>query len=58
MKAEFYDVQAKEKVIAKVTEKVAYGNNEKKRYAFRGVTDEGRILSRFVTKKEFLAAKV
>ena len=58
MKAEFYDVQAKEKVIAKVTEKVAYGNKAKKRFAFRGVTAAGRILSRVVTKKEFLAAKV
>lgn len=58
MKAEFYDVKAKEKVTTKVIDKVTYGNGEKLRYAFKGVTADGRSLTRFVTKKEFNAAKI
>lgn len=58
MKAEFYDVKAKTKVTAKVTEKVTFGEGEKVRYALKGRTDDGRSLTRFVSKKDFDAAKI
>ena len=35
MKHSFYDVKAKKKVNAEVTEKVTYGKKEKMRYAFK-----------------------
>jgi len=58
MKSEFYDVKAKAKITAKVTEKVTFGKGEKVRYALKGRTDDGRSLTRFVSKKDFDAAKL
>lgn len=58
MKSEFYDVKAKAKITAKVTEKVTFGKGEKVRYALKGRTDDGRSLTRFVSKKDFNAAKI
>ncbi len=50
MKHSFYDVKAKQKVEAEVTEKVTYGDDAKKRYAFKGKTADGRNLTAFVGK--------
>lgn len=58
MKSEFYDVKAKAKITAKVIEKVTFGEGEKVRYALKGRTDDGRSLTRFVSKKDFDAAKI
>ena len=55
MKASFYDVKLRTKVDATVTEKVKYPNN---RYALRGKTDDGRNLTKFVSKADYEAAKV
>lgn len=57
MKAEFYDVKAKAKVTAIVTEKVKFGDGIKQRYAFKAKTEDGRSLTRFVTKKDYDAAR-
>ena len=51
MKAEFYDVKAKAKVNAVVTEKVQFESNG--RYAFKAKTKDGRTLYRFVKKEDF-----
>ena len=51
MKAEFYDVKAKAKVQAEVTEKVQFESNG--RYAFKAKTKDGRTLYRFVKQEEF-----
>ncbi len=53
MKHSFYDVKAKEKVEAAVTEKVTYGEGKKLRYAFKAKTDDGRNLTAFVGKATF-----
>lgn len=50
MKHSFYDVKAKQKVEADVTEKVTYGEKGKERYAFKGKTSDGRNLTAFVGK--------
>ena len=55
MKATFYDVKARAKVDAEVTEKVKYDNN---RYAFRAKTADGRNLTKFVKKVDWDKAKV
>lgn len=56
MKAEFYDVKMKKKVTAEVTEKVVIEKNG--RFAFKGLTEDGRSLTRFVSKADYDAAKV
>ena len=58
MNAEFYDMKAKAKVTTKVTEKVTYGEGTKTRYAFRAKTQDGRNLTKFVSEKDFKAAKI
>ena len=58
MKAEFYDVKNREKIQAAVTEKVKYGDKGRERYAFRAKTNDGRNLTRFVSKKEWDSASV
>jgi len=50
MKHSFYDVKAKQKVEADVTEKVTYGDKGKERYAFKAKTSDGRNLTAFVGK--------
>lgn len=50
MKHSFYDVKAKAKIETEVSEKVTYGDDSKKRYAFKGKTDDGRNLTAFVGK--------
>ena len=58
MKAEFYDVKNREKIQAAVTEKVKYGDKGRERYAFRAKTNDGRNLTRFVSKKEWDSTSV
>jgi hypothetical protein len=53
VKTTFYDVKTKQKVEADVTEKVVYGEQGKERYALRGRTDDGRNLTKFVSKAEW-----
>ncbi|MDD2404257.1 MAG: hypothetical protein PHV75_05560 [Victivallaceae bacterium] len=50
MKHSFYDVKAKSKVDAEVTEKVTYGAKGNERYAFKAKTKDGRNLTAFVSK--------
>ena len=58
MKHTFYDVKAKAKVEAEVTEKVTYGDSGNERYAFKGKTADGRSLTAFVSKVIWDAAKI
>jgi hypothetical protein len=58
MKHSFYDVKAKQKVQADVTEKVTYGEAGKERYAFKGKTSDGRNLTAFVGKATWDSASV
>jgi len=58
MKHSFYDVKAKKKVNAEVTEKVTYGKKEKMRYAFKAKTSDGRSLTAFVSKDVYSSAKI
>ncbi len=58
MKHSFYDVKAKAKVTAEVTEKVTYGKKGNERYAFKAKTADGRSLTAFVKKDTWEAAKI
>ncbi len=58
MKHSFYDVKAKKKVEAEVTEKVTYGKKDNERYAFKGKTKDGRSLTAFVSKAVWDKAKI
>jgi len=58
MKHSFYDVKAKQKVEADVTEKVTYGEAGKERYAFKGKTSDGRNLTAFVGKATWDSASI
>ena len=53
MRATFYDVKLRKKVEANVTEKVVYGDKGKERYALKAKTDDGRNLTKFVSKVDF-----
>ena len=55
MKSTFYDVKMKQKVEAEVTDKVKYPNG---RHALKGKTDDGRNLTKFVSKADFEKAQV
>ncbi len=57
MKHSFYDVKAKAKVETEITEFVTYGTDGRKRYAFKGKTQDGRSLTAFVSKDTWEAAK-
>jgi hypothetical protein len=58
MKHSFYDVKAKKKVEAEVTEKVTYGKKGNERFAFKAKTSDGRNLTAFVSKDVWDKAKV
>ncbi len=58
MTTEFYDVKLRQKVTAKVTEKVTYGEGSKLRYAFKAKTSDGRNLTRFASKADWHAAVI
>jgi len=53
MRATFYDVKLRKKVDAQVTEKVVYGKEGNNRYAIKGKTDDGRNLTKFVSKADW-----
>lgn len=53
MRTTFYDVKQKAKVEADVTEKVVYGEPGRERYAFRARTEDGRSLTKFVSKADW-----
>ncbi len=57
MKHSFYDVKAKAKVSADVTDFVTYGDDSRKRYAFKAKTKDGRNLTAFVSKEVWEKAK-
>lgn len=57
MKHTFYDVKAKTKVDADVTDFVTYGTASRKRYAFKAKTKDGRNLTAFVSKEVWEKAK-
>lgn len=56
MKSTFYDVKERKSVEADVTEKVIYGKPGAERYAFRGKTEDGRNLTKFVGKDDWQRA--
>jgi len=58
MRAEFYDVKLRKKVEAEVVEKVVYGDKGKERYAFKAKTDDGRNLTKFVSKADFASTDI
>lgn len=58
MKHSFYDVKAKKKVSAEVTEKATYGKKGNERFAFKAKTADGRNLTAFVAKDVWTAAQV
>ncbi|MFQ5652176.1 MAG: hypothetical protein ACE5IY_19780 [bacterium] len=58
MRATFYDVKLRKKVDAEVTEKIVYGDKGKERYALKAKTDDGRNLTKFVSKADFEKADV
>jgi hypothetical protein len=49
----FYDVKTRTKVERPVQEKVTYGDENRKRYAFKGTTEDGRKLTAFVSKDKW-----
>lgn len=57
MKHDFYDVKTKSKVSSDVVECVTYGEGSRIRYAFKGVTADGRSLTAFVGKETWEKAK-
>jgi hypothetical protein len=57
MKYDFYDVKVRKKVSAEVTEFKTYGKGTQKRYAFKGLTKDGRPLTTFVAKETWEKAK-
>ena len=58
MKTTFYDMKLKQKVEADIVEKVIYGEEGRKRYAVRGKTDDGRALTKFVSKDDWDGTQV
>jgi len=56
--AKFYDVKLKKQVESKVVDKVEYGEGNRKRYALKGVTKDGRTLTAFCSKETYDKAKV
>lgn len=58
MTASFYDVKLRQKVDAEVTERKEYSVNGQTRYALRGKTSDGRMLTKFVSKADYDAAQV
>lgn len=53
MKMTFYDVKTRQKVEADVTEKTTYAVNGQTRYAVKGKTNDGRNLTKFVSKADY-----
>jgi hypothetical protein len=58
MKMTFYDVKTRQKVESEVTEKTEYPVNGQTRYAVKGRTEDGRNLTRFVSKADYDSVQV
>ena len=61
MSIEFYDVKLRKKVTVpdnRVTKITITQKNGQVRYAFRGLTDDGRKLTKFCSKSDWDASKV
>lgn len=58
MNATFYDVKTCTSVERPVVGKKVYGDESRRRYAFKAKTEDGRNLTRFVRKKEYEEAEV
>lgn len=57
-KASFYDVKARQQVEAQVSEKKVYGEKGRERYALKGLTADGRSLTKFVSKADWEKTKI
>lgn len=57
MKATFYDLKNRKRVELTVTEKVTMTVRGAARYAFKGVTEDGRTLTLFTNKEKFDSCK-
>jgi hypothetical protein len=53
MKMKFYDVKTRQNVETEVTEKQEYNSRGQVRYAVKGKTQDGRSLTRFVSKDAY-----
>ncbi len=51
--AKFYDVKLKKSVERPVVAKQEYGEGNRKRYALKGLTADGRSLTTFCTKEVY-----
>jgi hypothetical protein len=58
MKHSFYDVKARRKSTPKLRKKSLTGKKEKKRYAFKAKTADGRSLTAFVSKDIYDKTKI
>lgn len=58
LKQEFFDFKTRSKIAAVVLRKAVYGAGNKARYALCSLTDDGRPLTKFVTKKEYDSFRV
>lgn len=58
MQAQFYDVKLREKVEVEVVGKTTFEVRGQLRYALRGMTEDGRNLTRFVKKEIYDEADV
>lgn len=52
MKYHFYDLKNRKKVELEVVAKQSYGDN-KLRYALKGKTEDGRVMTTFVSKSVY-----
>lgn len=58
MKMKFYDVKTRTSVESEVTEKQEYKSRGQVRYAVKAKTQDGRSLTRFVSKDVYDSLKV
>jgi hypothetical protein len=56
--AKFYDVKLKQSVERPVIAKKTYGEGNRKRYALKGETEDGRPLTTFCSKEVYDNTKV
>ncbi len=56
--AKFYDVKLKKTVDRPVIAKQEYGEGNRKRYALKGKTEDGRSLTAFCSKEVYDKTKV
>jgi len=56
--AKFYDVKLKKSVERPVIAKAEYGEGNRKRYALKGQTEDGRSLTTFCSKEVYDKTKI